>query len=435
MEKKENSISSSLQKTVRAFAPLGLTALIIAAGYFFVLRGSGVNVPMKRFVIFAVALLVAHALFILILKNKQSAINRGEINDILARLEKMQEGDLSETIEDVVGSTSADTAELVNKLDGLINTFKAVLIGMKEESGRLSEMSTQLSGVSRDANHSIENIRVTMDTIATAASSEAADSESTLNDINELSTNIESLYSEVKKMDSYAEKSQQSNIRNSELMFQVYESWEMERQNQSNLVASMQDMNNDIQSIGQIVRLINDISEQTNLLALNASIEAARAGEAGHGFAIVAEEVRTLAEQSGQSTKNIRDIIDVIRQKSERMSTEITKSFDKGAERTQTLNQAIDSSNEVMDIVESFINSIRSIEAYISNIVEEKDRVQQSMQNVSSMIMETSGGTQEVHSNLEDFSLLIAEFERNTQEIETMAMILKFQVENFKFAR
>ena len=141
----------------------------------------------------------------------------------------------------------------------------------------------------------------------------------------------------------------------------VHQSWIEEHQTQSQLVNEMTDMNHDIQNIGKIVQLIKDISEQTNLLALNASIEAARAGEAGHGFAIVAEEVRSLAEQSNQSTKNIRDIIEVIRKKSEQMVESMTTSYAKSQQQTEVLDQAISTSNEISQIVEQFVESSQSI--------------------------------------------------------------------------
>lgn len=198
---------------------------------------------------------------------------------------------------------------------GVMNTFKAVIVGMKEESKRMEDMVGNLESTARGAKTSIENIRTSMNTIADVAIAENTEAIQTVDDMNDLSTQIEDINQEIKRINTYIERSQSSNVKNAQAMQLVHQSWIEEHQSQSQLVNEMTDMNHDIQNIGKIVQLIKDISEQTNLLALNASIEAARAGEAGHGFAIVAEEVRSLAEQSNQSTKNIRDIIEVIRKK------------------------------------------------------------------------------------------------------------------------
>lgn len=114
--------------------------------------------------------------------------------------------------------------------------------------------------------------------------------------------------------------------------------WQADRDNNQQLIQAMVAMDQDVQSIVKIVSLINDIAEQTNLLALNASIEAARAGEAGRGFAIVAEEVRDLAEQSGQSAKSITAIMEAIRSKSEYMVGALNESYSGSTKRTTTLD-------------------------------------------------------------------------------------------------
>ncbi|WP_248624015.1 methyl-accepting chemotaxis protein [Enterococcus cecorum] len=315
---------------------------------------------------------------------------------------------------------------------GVMNTFKAVIVGMKEESKRMEDMVGNLESTARGAKTSIENIRTSMNTIADVAIAENTEAIQTVDDMNELSTQIEDINQEIKRINTYIERSQSSNVKNAQAMQLVHQSWIEEHQSQSQLVNEMTDMNHDIQNIGKIVQLIKDISEQTNLLALNASIEAARAGEAGHGFAIVAEEVRSLAEQSNQSTKNIRDIIEVIRKKSEQMVESVTTSYAKSQQQTEVLDQAISTSNEISQIVEQFVESIQSIESAVDSIVEKKDMVQQAIRNISSSIGETSAGSQEATSSLENFSLVIDEFERGIQEIESIASILKFQVDSFK---
>ena len=191
-------------------------------------------------------------------------------------------------------------------------------------------------------------------------------------------------------------------------------------------------MNKDIQNIGNIVSLINDISEQTNLLALNASIEAARAGEAGKGFAIVAEEVRSLAEQSGNSTKSIREIIEQIRNKSERITSDLNAAYDNGEEQNEELGQAMVASRDISDIVYEFAQGIKEMQTSIQGVVDVKDRVTAAYMNIAEEISQTSAGTQQVAASFEDVRDLISEFEKSVDELQEAADIKKLQQEAFK---
>ena len=215
-------------------------------------------------------------------------------------------------------------------------------------------------------------------------------------------------------------------------MCAVSKSWSAERENQARLVKEMDEMNKDIQNIGNIVSLINDISEQTNLLALNASIEAARAGEAGKGFAIVAEEVRSLAEQSGNSTKSIREIIEQIRNKSERITSDLNTAYDNGEEQNEELGQAMVASRDISDIVYEFAQGIKEMQTSIQGVVDVKDRVTDAYMNIAEEISQTSAGTQQVSASFEDVRDLISEFEKSVDELQEAADIKKLQQEAFK---
>jgi methyl-accepting chemotaxis protein len=129
------------------------------------------------------------------------------------------------------------------------------------------------------------------------------------------------------------------------------------------------------QQIGEIVEMINDIAEQTNLLALNAAIEAARAGEHGKGFAVVADEVRKLAERSGKATKEITILINTIQQLTERA----VNGMEQGTQEVESGSKLADAAGEalskILTTVKTVIQQIEYISSNTQNVSNSGTRV------------------------------------------------------------
>ena len=179
---------------------------------------------------------------------------------------------------------------------------------------------------------------------------------------------------------------------------------------------AMGDLDNQAQSIGKIMTTIEDIADQTNLLALNAAIEAARAGEQGRGFAVVADEVRKLAERTGRATQQISSMIDLIQQDTQRAVEGMRSGASQVEAGVSLVHSAQDALQKINDEMGDTIQRVNEISHASDEQREAMTLLAQNVEQVASMTEQNMAVVSQTTATVESLNCMVARMHKSVTQ-------------------
>lgn len=345
------------------------------------------------------------------------------------KLEKMSQGELQQNIE-------LKTKDEIEEIGRFLNNFRLkvsnILINIKSDVNDAYENSDGLYSISREISIAAENVSSVIEVVSENSVKQASDIFDIKENYNEFGRVIDDTTKIVSKFDVMAsnikEKSKESRKEVDLLINSI---------NDLNIhfkavTEKIQSLGSSIEKINDITNLINDISDQTNLLALNAAIEASRAGEAGKGFSVVAEEIRTLAEQSKISAENINKILKNVSKQSNAVVTD-TESVDyQFSNQITIVNNIAASFGGIISDMERLLPGINMVNNSMIKVNSKKSIIINSLENSSSAAEEISASSEEIASLAEQLNSSTEEVKNAAEKLLGMVNNIMNNVNNFK---
>lgn len=338
-------------------------------------------------VITAAAVIVGALLFIVFLRLIINSIGvlRQQLNNIA-----QGEGDLTQRIPVEMDD---DLGKLATSFNHVLENLQAMIGSIQDLSRQLGEGASELSSAARDNNDGVTRQTDAISMVATA--------------INEMQSAIEEVAGNASRAADITRHAQEKGrngatiIRNSSVQVQRLAA------QISKAVEVIRKLSQDSENITSVLDVIRDIADQTNLLALNAAIEAARAGEQGRGFAVVADEVRTLAKRTQQSTEDIQTMITAL----QTGVSDIVAVMETGSqEAVETEKLATEAEAELQGILESMADisdmntSVASATEEQTQVIDEINRSVTEINDLASESMTRSGTIDRISDSLDSYA-------------------------------
>ena len=325
-----------------------------------------------------------------------------------------------------------EIGELAQSFHGVVNNLRNIIRQISESSQQVAASSEELSAISEQSAGASEQVARTIEGISAGATEQARDTQQGAARAENLGQIVEQDHVYTKELN-LSTNSVASLIGDGlEIVEELTEKTDASSTAAEEVCQSILKANESSVEIGQVSNVIASIAAQTNLLALNAAIEAARAGENGKGFAVVAEEIRTLAEQSTDSTKTIDNIVKELQNNVEGAVETVQRVTGILTEQAGSVKVTEEKYQEIARAIQKAEHTVKNLTISGQNVGQSKDEILKIMQNLSSIAQEYVASTQEVTASVEEQTASAEEIARTSEELSGLAQKLNHVIGRFK---
>ncbi|MDR9796218.1 methyl-accepting chemotaxis protein [Aeribacillus pallidus] len=366
--------------------------------------------------------------FIMSFKMARSITN--PLIKIAGQMEQISKGNLM--LEPLSIKSKDEIGELMEAVNEMGNQLRKIVQDIHHASDTMSKQSSDLLSSSKELKEGSNQIAATMQELSAGAESQANSASELSEAMGMYMDKIYQIHRNGKEMFDKSREVLELTDNGSKLMNQSKKLFDYMFTGMQSNMKKIKKLDERSKQISKLVEVIQSIADQTNLLALNAAIEAARAGEHGKGFAVVADEVRKLAEQVSSSVVDIQKIVEEVHSE----TNKVTKSFELGFQQVESgmdsMNETSAAFQQIKETIKEISERINNAQNDLTNMLSTSESINDSISNIASISEEAAAGIEQTSASAATANESAATIASHAESMSNLAGDLQSLVKRFQ---